>query len=391
MTSILRSGPFVLALLLGGAGLAPRAALAQDHPRRFATFCLFDPLTTTPDRDTVSNFRLALIESHLHGVHGIDLVGAVSTLSGDMRGLQLVGLYSHVGGRGRGILLSGVASHVVGEFRGIHASGLANMSRSRSSGLQFAGVLNFSAGDFRGVQWSLALNMNDSRGSGWQLSSVANVSNGDFTGAQTAFFYNFANHEMDGAQIGILNWARSLDGAQIGVANLADTAKGIQLGVANVARRQDGVPVGLVNLSRNSTANWMTWGSNYVGVETGVRTRIRSWYSILSVGGIYTPETDLRVVSVGWDYGYRFALTRPWSVSVDVGFTHVMPEANDTVDDRIRPAVQTRAFVERAMNARFSIHAGLGGTLEWEAYGSGASTELDPLFFAGVSLFGGQQ
>ena len=390
MLSVLRSRTGTLTLLVCLVVFHSGGASAQQHPHRFATFTLFDPLTTSPDRRTVSNFRLALIESHLHSVHGLDVVGAVSTLSGDVRGLQLTGLYSHVGGEGHGVLLSGGASHVVGEFRGIHASLLANMSRGRSSGLQFAGVLNFSAGDFRGLQWSLALNMNDSRGAGWQAASVANVTNDHFVGAQTAVFYNFANHDVRGAQVAILNWARDLHGGQLGLLNLADTARGVQLGVVNVARDQEGVPLGMVNVARNSTANWMTWASNYLGVETGVRTRIRNWYSLLTVGGIYTPESELTVLSFGWDYGYRFQISRPWSVSVDAGFVHLIPEKDDALDDRLRPAVQARAFVERALNDVFSVHAGVGGTLEWEAYESGADTELDPLFFAGVSVFGGQ-
>ena len=115
-----------------------------------------------------------------------------------------------------------------------------------------------------------------------------------------------------------------------------------------------------------------------------------SWYSLLSVGGVYAPDTDLTVVSLGWDYGYRFQLPGPWSLSVDAGFLHLMPEKNDEIDDRLRPAVQARGFVERHLTGSVSVHAGVGGTLEWEAYESGADTDLDPLFFAGISLFGRQ-
>lgn len=362
-----------------------------DRPHRFATFTLFDPLTTTGDRSSTSNFRLALVESHLHSVRGLDLVGVASTLSGDVAGLQLVGIYSHVGGDARAIALTGVASHVVGDSRGLRAAGVANVTRGSGSGLQLAGVLNFSAGEFTGLQWSAGVNMNDAAGQGWQLSSVANVSNGHYAGLQTAAFYNFCNHDLHGVQLAALNWSRSVQGVQVGLLNLADEAHGLQLGVANVVQQQDGVPVGLVNASRNSRANWMIWGSNYVGIETGVRTSVRGWYSILSVGGVYAQDTDLRVLSFGWDYGYRFLGSGPWSLSVDAGFMHLIPEKNDTLDDRLRPAVQGRAFVERAVSPQLSIHAGAGATLEWAAYDANSGTDLDPLFFAGVSLFGGQR
>lgn len=366
-------------------------ASAEEHPHRFATFSLFDPITTTQDRNTISNFRLAVIESHLHGVHGLDLVGISSTLSGDVSGLQAVGIYSQIGGNAKGIILAGFASHVDGEFRGIQASGIANLTDGPGRGIQLAGVLNFSESEFRGFQGSLALNMNDSHGAGWQFASVANVTNGNFTGLQTSTFTNFCNHDLVGAQIGGLNWARDFQGTQVGIINLADHSGGLQLGVVNVANEQEGLPVGLVNFSRSGSTNWMTWASNYMGVATGMRTRVGSWYSILSIGTAYTPDTDLNVVSLGWDYGYRFDLSGPWSISVDLGYLHLMPEKNSTTNDRLRPAVQARAFVERNVGPVLSVHAGMGATYEWAAYESGAETSTDPLYFAGISLFGSRR
>jgi hypothetical protein len=204
-------------------------------------------------------------------------------------------------------------------------------------------------------------------------------------------FFNFANVEMKGVQVAGLNWTRSLTGAQIGVLNIAGDVRGLQIGLVNITEQNDGVPVGMVNIASNGTQNWMTWGSSYMGLQTGVRTTVNDWYSILSVGGFYMNETDLDVISFAWNYGYRFEFTRRLSLSVDAGYVHVIPDTDPVLNDHLRPAVQGRAFLEFGLGKWLSLHAGAGGNYEWSEYASGATTEFDPLFFGGISLFGGEE
>jgi hypothetical protein len=372
-------------------GLFPATVAAEEGPHRFMTLSLFDPVTTSRDRNTTSNFRLAIIESHLKSVRGLDITGIAGVLDGELKGIQATGIYSHIEGPVTGVVASGIASHVVGEFRGIHVAGIANFNRDEFRGIQFAGVINFSSSGFKGLQWSSTLNMNDGPATGWQLGSVANVANGHFVGLQTAGFYNFANLGVKGVQMGGMNWTRKLEGAQVGLLNLAAHARGLQLGVVNLAEENSGVPVGLVNLAENGHIDWLTWGSNYMGVETALRSRIGHWYSLLTVGGVYTPDTELSALSLGWHYGYRFELSRRLSLSVDAGYLHLIPDKDETLDDRIRPAAQGRAFLEFGLGRFAAIHAGVGGTVEWEAYESGAATDTDPLIFGGISLFGGAE
>jgi hypothetical protein len=373
------------------AGLLPVGAAAEEGPHRFVTLSLFDPVTTSQDRNTTSNFRLAIIESHLRSVRGLDITGIAGVLEGELKGIQATGIYSNIEGPVTGIVATGIVSNVVGEFRGLHVAGIGNFNQAEFRGIQFAGVLNFTSGGFTGLQWSSTMNMNDGPGTGWQLSAAANAVNGRYVGLQTAMFYNFANLGLKGAQVGGMNWTRDLEGAQVGLLNLAAQARGLQLGVVNVAEKNDGIPVGLVNLAGNGHLDWLTWGSNYMGVETALRSRVGHWYSLLSVGGVYTPDTELDVASLGWHYGYRFEFSQRLSLSVDAGYLHLMPDKDPALDDRLRPAAQGRAFLEFGLGRFAAIHAGVGGTVEWEAYESGAGTESDPLFFGGISLFGGEE
>ena len=374
--------PLLLLCLGNNAG-------AQERPHRFATLALWDPISTNADREATTNLRLALVQSYVHSVRGLDITGVASQLGGDLHGVQLTGVYSHVGGGGRGLLAAGFASHVQGAFTGGQATLVMNYNRDHFRGVQWSGLLNFTSGGFSGLQWAGTLNMNDSGGTGWQLSSAANVNNGRFTGLQTSLFFNFVNVGATGVQVSGLNWARHLKGGQVGLMNISGDVRGTQVGVLNLSEQNAGVPVGLINIAQNGSEDWMTWGSSYMGVETGLRTIVNSWYSILSVGGLYTPDSDLTAWSVGWNYGYRFGLSPRLSLSVDAGFRHVMPEKDPGLNDRLRPAVQGRAFLEYAVDDLVAIHAGAGGNQEWSEYSSGAETEFDQLFFGGVSLFGG--
>ena len=63
----------------------------------------------------------------------------------------------------------------------------------------------------------------------------------------------------------------------------------------------------------------MTWGGSYLGFQTGVRSTVNHWYSILSIGGVYLDDSDLKTLSFGWHYGYEVEFTRRFSLSIDAG------------------------------------------------------------------------
>lgn len=371
-------------------GLLGTVAEARERPHRFATLSLWDPVSTTRDREATTNLRLAIVQSYVHEVRGLDITGIAGQLGGDLKGVQFTGIYSHINGGGKGAVMAGAASFIGDDFTGVQASLLMNLNRGHFRGLQYSSLANFAAGRISGLQWAGTLNVNDGTGAGWQLSSLSNVSNGRFVGAQTSAFFNFGNQELKGLQIAALNWTRRLEGVQIGVMNIAGDVRGLQVGALNIAEQNDGVPVGLVNFAGNGTQDWMTWGGSYLGIQTGLRTTVHRWYSIFSLGGIYLDDTDLRTLSLGWHYGYEFELTPRLSLSIDAGYIHLMPESDPEKNDRLRPAVRGRGFVEYRVSGLLAVHAGAGGNYEWSEYASGASTQFDPLFFGGISLFRGE-
>jgi hypothetical protein len=366
------------------------AAHAQERPHRFATLSLWDPISTNADREATTSLRIALIQSNIHSVKGLDITGIAGQLGGDLEGVQFTGIYSHVSGGGRGATFAGFGSYMGEAFTGVQAAGILNFNHGRFKGLQYSSLANFTADGMSGFQWAGTLNMNDGTGAGWQASSLANVSNGRFVGVQTSAAFNFANVGLKGIQIAGLNWTRHLKGAQVGLLNIAGDAHGLQVGVLNISEQNEGVPIGLLNIAENGTRDWMTWGGSYMGVQTGVRSTVNQWYSIFSIGGVYLDDTDLKTFSLGWHYGYEIEFNRRFSFSVDAGYIHLMPEKDPTRNDRLRPAVRGRGFLEWRFNEWAAVHAGVGGNYEWSEYASGADTQFDPLFFGGISLFRGE-
>jgi hypothetical protein len=87
------------------------------------------------------------------------------------------------------------------------------------TGLQ-TGILNLTnhGGDFTGLQFGL---MNRAK---------------MFKGLQLGLFFNKADEEMNGVQIGLINSATAFRGMQIGLVNSARDAKGVQIGLINIMR-----------------------------------------------------------------------------------------------------------------------------------------------------------
>lgn len=129
----------------------------------------------------------AVLANVVSGDAAILLVAPVNLVGGDMVGLQWS--------------LIGNASE---ELHGIQVGGI-NWTRGDTVGFQ-AGFVNISDTD----------GYNDTRGA--QLGTV-NWSAGDFGGLQISFI-NVGARDVNGMQIGLLNYAGDLDGVQLGVINI---------------------------------------------------------------------------------------------------------------------------------------------------------------------------
>jgi hypothetical protein len=348
------------------------------------------PLSTNQHPDVTSNFRLSLLYGRQHAIRGLDLNVGASLLAGDMRGLQVTGLYSQIGGDLRGISLSLGPTYVQGDVMGGQWSFFPNLVQGNVGGFQYSTLFNFSGGNLGGFQASTLFNLTDGGGGFLQLSGVANAAAKGFRGAQLAAGFNYTSGKLAGLQIGLANAADETDGLQVGAINFAGAHSGLQVGVLNIVRENKGTPVGMFNYSRDTgKVDWITYFSNLSLVNTGVRTTVNHFYSMLTVGGYDVEENIENTAFLSWHYGYEYPVARTWSLGLDLGFVHIMPKTSDDpdVNDRLRYAVQIRAIAEVCLSPKVAFFAGGGVSDIFSEYSSKAKGEVKPLVVAGISAF----
>jgi hypothetical protein len=378
-----------LALTLVTVVLAPGATLAQGAPpHHFASLQLLHPLATSPDPETTTNFRLSVFYGRSGGVHGLDLNAVAGVTSGDVTALQLNGLYSRTGGVFKGMSATLGVTHT-GPAAGFQFSGLANYNEDAFAGAQFAGVLNYTNRGFGGAQISGVLNLNDGAGTFFQFASVANVNVGPFAGFQASALINAANSRMGGGQLAIANYAESLNGVQVGVINMSNEMHGLKVGVVNTAQEFSGTAIGLVNMDNSSRKEWMFYGGNHSLVNIGFRTVLNRWSSIVSVGYGDAIGDMGEALFFGWNFGRNIPLAERWDLTIDLGFQHVIPKVsnNPEENDRLHFALQARALGEYHLNASLGLVGSLGASNIYSDYASGATSETEFVFTAGIVLY----
>ena len=361
----------------------------DDHGRHLVNITIAYPIGTNQDPDITTNLRWSLIYGRVGEVQGIDYNSGVSLIHRNLYGAQFTGLYSQVGGEFRGGVLTVGVNHFAGDGKGVQLAGLVNFHRSSFWGLQYATLFNYTEERFWGVQATSLFNLNDGDGSFLQIAGIANANAGDFTGLQATAFFNYTNRTCTGIQFGNLNTASRMRGVQVGLANFADDMRGLQVGVVNVAGQHHGWPIGLVNLAENSDEDWVSFASNLAAFNTGVRTTINRWYSMLTVGLGDLQQGHQGTLFFSWHYGRVFPLSRTWSLNADLGFIHIMPEkSNDPeVNDEMRPASQLRLLLEAKLGRKSKVFGGIGLSSVASTYSDEAITEDDTLYVLGISLF----
>ena len=230
-----------------------------------------------------------------------------------------VGLLSHTDSL-RGVQL-GAMSNIAGNMRGVQIGGLSNIATSPFSGLQLGGISNIAMGMEHGMQ----------------LSGVLNVSSG----------------HMRGYQMGIYNYADSLSGSQLGFINVARThPKGWQVGIVNYTRDTVAHKIGLVNINPLTQIDLMVYGGTSSKLNTALRFRNRSTYSIIGIGTHYMGLDKKFSGALQYRIGQYFRLTPDgrWSLSGDLGFAHI-----ETFEQHSKRSPERLFSIGARLNVDYSI------------------------------------
>jgi hypothetical protein len=376
----------IVSALLLAIPLAARAQEPKHHP---VNLTFLYPIGTNQDPNVSTTFQLSVLHGRVGSVQGLGINGVVSLLERDLRGIQLTGVYSQVGGDSRGLRVTGAANYTKGSSKGIQLGGLVNVNAGAVRGFELGGLFNLVGETMSGVQVTSLVNMVDKEAKGFQISGFANAVGGAFDGWQLAPGFNYAGGGLVGLQLGGVNAAPRMEGTQIGIANFAARSTGLQVGAFNRAEEQRGIPFGMVNLAKNGDADWVMYGSNVSGFNTGVRTSVRRFYSMLTAGIPDTRGDVAHALILTWNYGYAIPAGDRTSIGIDLGFAHYIPEKVDDPDenDRLHYALQARALVERTLSAKLRGFVGGGVARISDDYRLQAPFETEPLLFGGVALY----
>ncbi|HEY0898439.1 MAG TPA: hypothetical protein VGD90_03850 [Sphingobacteriaceae bacterium] len=232
----------------------------------------------------VNKVSLNVFGGYTAGVKGVEVAGMFNINKGDVKYFQAGGISNLVGGSARGIQLGGVMNTVLINVNGIQVAGVGNTVKDTLEGVQVGGIFN--AGKTL---------------KGAQVAGIANYAK-DMRGLQVAGILNVVRGRSDGAQVGLLNSARTLKGLQIGLINTADTSSGYSIGLFNWVRK------GYHKLSYSTNE---TMKANF-----SLKTGNSKLYTILT-GGKGSTDTG-KVYAAGLGLGHDFILSKRISLSAEI-------------------------------------------------------------------------
>ncbi len=256
------------------------------------------PITTGRTGNATVNFNIALINNYMKDLRGAALAGAVSVVRSDVDGYQVSSLINVVGGT----------------MEGNQASGILNVVGDRAEGMQNVGIVNVVGGSFTGLQ----------------SAGVVNVTRGRFIGAQ------------------------------FGMVNISGDFKGLQVGIVNIAEEMEGVPLGIVNIAENGKISAVAYGSNFSGVNVGVKTISNNFHSVFTLGGVDLDSDLEQAVSYAWFWGYHIPLAAAY-LELDIGQMNMAdPENLDLENPEIHRLGAFRATLGWNITRWLSVFAGAG-------------------------------
>ncbi len=170
-------------------------------------------------KETSNKLSLNVLHGENGGVNGFELAGLNNHNTNDVKGLQIAGISNVTRGNSSAVIIGGITNITQKNAHGFHLAGIVNLVGANSTGLQIAGISN----------------CNTQKTNGFMLSGITNLVNDDVTGMQTSTF-NLANKNMNGFQLGGLNFAKTMKGFQLGFINIADSIDGVALGFVSIAR-----------------------------------------------------------------------------------------------------------------------------------------------------------
>ncbi|WP_316768049.1 LA_2272 family surface repeat-containing protein [Pedobacter frigiditerrae] len=238
-------------------------------------------------------------------VQGAQIAGFFNYVIGDVKAAQITLGYNHVGKNFEGFQVGGVYNRINENLKGMQVSLGLNAIGNNLNGFQ-VGALNLIAKDTRGVQIGVGGNVVNGRSTGMQVAGIANI-NKESNGLNMAAFANLTALTARGAQVGVLNYAKTL--------------KGLQVGILNISGENDGYSIGLVNIALK--------GYHKLGLSTNETTELNAiykggskrFYNMLMFGT--NTKSSTKIYTGGLGFGKEISLFKSLSLNPEISSQYV--------------------------------------------------------------------
>ncbi|MDN5200145.1 DUF4974 domain-containing protein [Fulvivirgaceae bacterium BMA10] len=327
-------------------------------------------------RKYINTISLNIFSGYSRGSGFLEIGGLSNFSTDDVHGIQLAGFSNVVGGddlydltnkeikeisrRGyhhnmRGFQASGLVNIVRGNAWGWQASAGSNVLFNSMKGFQTAGVTNVAYEYASGVQISGIWNIVGKSTTGVQLAGISNFSADEVTGVQITAFLNITKKRLNGGQIGAFNFAgniegkhsrlsspntgmqlgffnytkRNMDGLQIGLVNWVSNMNGVQFGLINWSNGEQRFPIGLLNISSDTRGYFRTYTSELFLFNTELGTGSEHVVNSISYSRNFSTQEDEPIWGLGYAFG-REKYGRGIFINYDLQLMHINYESGFT-------------------------------------------------------------
>jgi hypothetical protein len=162
--------------------------------------------------------------------------------------------------------------------------------QKRKKRIQIAGLFNNNQQDYQDIQLALLGN------------STKKINQ-----LQSSFLFNQAR-ELNGTQIGFVNYAKKMKGRQFGIINIADSAQG--------------TPIGLITIvGQNAYQKLEVGASEMFQTHLNFKLGTRKFYNIFSIATGYS-EPNLKW-AIGYGFGREFRFSEKHTANLDFSAFHL--------------------------------------------------------------------
>jgi hypothetical protein len=344
---------------------------------------LWNPVSTVPyDFNNTNIISIGLPQSKVNDLKGVSInaIGGVTT--GKLHGIQIAGFHSKTEGPGEGLTFAGLYNIHKASFTGFSGGGLMNLVMVNSHGVQLSAVQNITMFDVSGLQLASLMNVAGNTLSGMQISLGFNVATYAQSSVQLASIVNFGLERFSGVQVAAFNYATDMNGLQLGVVNFSRRHKGVQIGIANYSADSTVLKLGLISISPRTKIRPVVYYSNLATLNTGMRFMNRYTYTIFGIG---TPYDAPHTTSSGLLF-YRLGIYQTlgdFTFSADAGISYITKFLDQHEKNAL--SMEGRFNLEYAFNKSISLMCS-GGYSVRKFFAQYKPADLKPIVEFGLIL-----